>query len=345
MNGLNLLLKITTGLSIFLFSTQNWASCTTKNPKEHSFKLPSTAITVSHNQTPGPIGSVISTSAGSAASVTCTGGGIQMLKFETPMVQSEYNAEVYKTDIPGIGVKVWNDWANDGWPGAQNITLSNMLQYWYDWHGGKSNSNFITNVKLQFYVIGPVTAGTVSLKTPTVGAYSNTSVSETGAVRYAVLNITGSFEIKIRACKTPDIKVDLGKHSRSDFANLNATSAATPFTFAINDCDPKMNSVHYTFKPAPGITVGGTGANQHITLDSSSTARGFGIQVLYDSGAGNTLVPLNTKTKFTGYSTSATTTRSYTIPMKARFIRTASNAADVSGGSASSAIEFTMSYE
>ena len=165
------------------------------------------------------------------------------------------------------------------------------------------------------------------------------TATTSGAANYDVINMQDVI-VKVATCKTPDITVNLGKHQRSEFTGLNTTTSAKPFVFAINDCDPGLNSVNYTFKPASGITVGGSGTTQHITLDSASTANGVGIQMLYDSGAGNTLVPLNQKTTFTGYN--KTLGGSYTIPMKARYIQTAAN---ISGGTANSAIEFTMSYE
>lgn len=338
MNYLGLTLKCTILSGMIIASQQSWAKCSSSNPNSYSRALTTTALTVSRTQANGPIGSIIAINPqGPTASVSCTGKGIQMLKLETTLTPSDYDSSVYKTNIPGIGVKIWNDWAlSSGWAGAQVVTLSNSLQHWYSW-SGSSGGNYLTDIKLQFYVIGPVTAGNVELKTPTVGAYSNTSISEAGAVRYSALSITGPVQIKVRACKTPDIFVDLGKHKRSEFTGVNSTTAATSFNFAINDCDPGMNSVNYTFKPATGISVGGSGATQHITLDNDSSASGVGIQVLYASGA---LVPLNQKTTFTGYNKNIN--GSYTIPMKARYIQTAT---DTSGGKANSAIEFTMSYE
>ncbi len=96
--------------------------------------------------------------------------------------------------------------------------------------------------------------------------------------------------------------------------------------------------MNYAFKPAAGITLENSGSvNQYLTLSSDSDATGVGVQVLYDDG---TIVPFNSKIKYTGYS--STTGGSYTIPMKARYIKTAST---MTGGKANSALEFTMSYE
>lgn len=332
---------------MLLASSQGFAGCwldTTKGTTattRYSYNLSHAAITVSRNQTPGTtVSNMISVSPGTVtAYVRCDAAGMNMLKIETSMTESALFPDIYETNVPGIGVKIWDDYSYPAY-GTVNVTLGNDLRYWYNWRNRQDIDNIITNIKIQFYAIGPVTAGNVQMSSPTVGAWSNTSVSDAGAVNYALLDITGAVQIKVRACKTPDITVNLGKHQRSEFTGLNATTSATPFVFAINDCDPGLNSVNYTFKPASGIMVGGSGTTEHITLDSASTANGVGIQVLYDSGAGNTLVPLNQKTKFTGYN--KTLGGSYTIPMKARYIQTAAN---ISGGTANSAIEFTMSYE
>lgn len=102
-----------------------------------------------------------------------------------------------------------------------------------------------------------------------------------------------------------------------------------------------MTAVKFTFKPAAGITLVNSGtAAQHLSLKSGSTASGVGVQVLYQDG---TLIPFNTASDITlssGYN--ATTGGSFTVPMKARYIQTAST---VAGGTANSAVEFTMTYE
>ncbi|MGK9176074.1 type 1 fimbrial protein, partial [Yokenella regensburgei] len=114
-------------------------------------------------------------------------------------------------------------------------------------------------------------------------------------------------------------------------------STPVSFNFEINNCDPGLNSVSYTFKPASGITLQGSGNNQYLTLDSSSTASGVGVQLLKNDGI--TAVPFNVKTAFTGYVKA--TGGSYTIPMKARYVRTGT----ISAGTANSAAEFVMTYE
>lgn len=329
------------GSALLLLSEQSLASCWldtakgTTAPTSYSYNIPSTSFTLARDFKPGTaITSVFSVPQGPLASVRCDAAGMSLLKLETTMEESSYPG-IYKTNVPGIGIKIWEDWSNTSFS-TVNVTLSKDLQYWYNWRTSLAMDNAILYIKFQFYAIGPISAGNVQLEIPTVSAWANTTVSEVGAVNYGLLNITGGFPVTVRSCKTPDISVNLGKHSNSDFPAVNSTSAATPFNFVINDCDPSMNSVSYTFAPATGISINGSGAYESLTLDSASSASGVGIQVLYNN---DTLVPFNSKITYTGYN--KTTGGSYTIPMKARYIRTGA----VTAGTANSAVEFIMTYE
>jgi type 1 fimbria pilin len=61
--------------------------------------------------------------------------------------------------------------------------------------------------------------------------------------------------LKVPGCVTPSLTVPLGKHAKSGFSGVGSTSASTPFTFAINNCDAGLNAVKYTFKPASGLRL------------------------------------------------------------------------------------------
>ncbi|VTP16523.1 Type-1 fimbrial protein, A chain precursor [Phytobacter ursingii] len=319
-----------------------WADCSTLNPQSYERTLPSFAISVPKNSVRGPVGNVMSLADGPSSSVSCNAGNVNMkLQLGTTMTPSDYDPTVYKTNIPGIGIKIWSNWVmTSGWPsGTPIVTLTDIPQYWYSWPASATSAeNRIAGINVQFYIIGPVSSGTVTLPSPMVAAWANTGTGDTGAVKYSELKInSGNVIVTAAACKTPDIHVDLQKHASSDFPTVGATSPATPFNFEIQNCDPNINSVNYTFKPAPGVSLVSDGnSDQHITLDSASSASGVGIQVLYNN---DTLVPFNSKITYTGYN--KTTGGSYTIPMKARYIRTGA----VTAGTANSAVEFIMTYE
>jgi hypothetical protein len=50
-----------------------------------------------------------------------------------------------------------------------------------------------------------------------VEGWINNSVSTTGGMKTAEIKITSDIPLIIKSCETPDISVDLKKHSKSDF--------------------------------------------------------------------------------------------------------------------------------
>lgn len=322
-------------LGLSSLSSISWAGCssstssyTVTSPKQ-TLKMPRDITTR------GPIGTVMSIDNGTGVLVTCSGGATNTyLKFGS-LLEASGTPGVYKTNVPGIGIKIWNDFLG-------NVVISNDLQKWYNITTGSTYSGYawITGIKMQYYIIGPFETGTVSFPSNiTVEAWANTtaSASTVGAALYSILNWNGSAEVTAAACETPNIDVNLGTIDRGIFRG-SATSPTKSFNFKINNCPTGITTVSYLFKPAPGVSIVGTGNNQYLTLDSSSTAKGLGIQVLYDNGNN---VTFNTKTALTGYSTAG---GSYTIPMKAQYVRTR-NFGDVEVGTASATVEFEMWYE
>lgn len=315
-------------------SSISWAGCTSPTGS-YTVTSPKQTFSIARNSaTRGPIGTVMSIGSGPHLQVNCSAGTVNSyLKFGSLLEPSAFPG-VYKTNISGIGIKVWDDFRG-------TIVVGNDLQTWYTmWstttpYGAIS---WLTNIKMQYYIIGPVETGTVSFPSNiNVEAWANTTASTVGGGRYNILNWSGTADVTAAACETPDIKVNIGTIDRGIFIR-SATSPTKSFDFKINNCGTGIATVSYLFKPAPGVNIVGTGNNQYLTLDSSSTAKGLGIQVLYENGNN---VPFNTKTALTGYNTAG---GSYTIPMKARYIRTR-DVGDVEVGTASSTAEFEMWYE
>ncbi|MRT14127.1 fimbrial protein [Enterobacteriaceae bacterium RIT711] len=318
-------------LGLFSLSSMSWAGCSSGPTYSYTVTSPKQTLKMPRDiTTRGPIGSVMSIASGVGVNINCTGGASSTyLKFGTPLEPSD-TPDVYKTNVPGIGIKVWDDFSG-------TVVVGNDIKRWYSASAGNySGSAWLTNIKMQYYVIGPIATGTVSLPI-TVEAWANTTLSTVGGARYNVLNWNGSADITAYACETPNLPVNLGTHDRGIFIR-NATSPTKSFDFKINNCPSGIATVSYLFKPAPGVNIVGTGNNQYLTLDSSSTAKGVGIQVMYENGNS---VTFNTKTALTGYSTSG---GSYTIPMKARYVRTR-DVGDVEVGTASTTVEFEMWYE
>lgn len=319
------------GLGLLITGGQSWAGCTVTNPVTQVGNFP-TSFTLSASQAVGtPIGSEITVPKSSEVAMTCSGGTTWALLRLNPGWSASGIANVYNTSIPGIGVKVRDDFTT-----PVLTALTPDVQKWYTPGTNYNGNAYLDGIKVQFYVTGPLTTGEYPAET-IVEAWMNNIVSTSGGANYVTLKLP-AITVKALTCETPNITVNLDKYSRSDFSGINSKSPAKVFNFQIKNCSTGMNSVNYTFAPAAGVTLKESGtANQYITLDGSSTASGVGIQVLYNDG---TIVPFNSKIKYTGYS--KTTGGSYTIPMKARYIQTASN---INGGTANSAVEFTMSYE
>ena len=325
-------------LLISITSTEVMASCT---PYVYSYTTASFATktyTVAKNQMPNtPIGEpiILTASTSTIGTYTCTGSTWYFYQSLSGLPASDYPG-IYKTSVPGIGMKLtaYSPYDSRVINAVVGITPNRWFTPYYcpGCHNFSSTSG---SYLLQFYVIDSVQTGDVVLN----GAYINGWVNDSDSRgQYSgSFSISGTVKFRAGSCTTPNITVNLNKHAASDFASVGATSAPVPFNFEINDCDPGLNSVSYTFQPASGVTLQGSGNNQYLTLDSNSTASGVGVQVLYEDGI--TAVPFNTKTAFSGYNTS--TGGSYTIPMKVRYVRTGT----ISGGTANSAAEFVMAYE
>ena len=319
-------------LGLSSLSSISWAGCSSTTGS-YTVTSPKQTLTVARNKVPGPIGTVMSIGSGPHLQVNCSAGtASSYLKFGS-LLEPSATPGVYKTNVPGIGIKVWDDFSG-------TLVVSNDLQRWYNVSTGSGYGGeaWLTGIKMQYYIIGPFETGTVSFPSNiTVEAWANSTASTVGGVRYNILNWNGSAAVTAAACETPDIDVNLGTIDRGIFIK-SATSPTKSFDFKINNCGTGIATVSYLFKPAPGVNIVGTGNNQYLTLDSSSTAKGLGIQVLYENGNN---VPFNTKTALTGYNTAG---GSYTIAMKARYIRTR-NVGDVEVGTASTTVEFEMWYE
>lgn len=304
----------------------------------------STSLSIPRDAPIGPIGNELLITNGSPSTkINCDWGPDNKTYYMDQLISpgsTTSTSSVYQTNVPGIGIKVR---ASSVFGTSTLYTVkSTLTSFGYvDKAESTSTTDNITaqlyKVYVQFYVTGPVTPGDIVFNSPMLrAAVGPNDMSENGILTYSNLIITNSIPVTVLACETPDITVDLKKHDSSDFPRIGATSAATSFNFAIKNCPANLNSVNYTFKPASGITLKGSGDDQYLTLDGDSTASGVGIQMLYGDGSS---IPFNSKTEYTGYV--ASTGGDYTIPMKARYVRTGT----ISPGTANSAVEFEMSYE
>lgn len=334
MNYLKAAVKLGLLVGLSGVSQAVWANCWTNptGPVGYTVTLPPTPIILDKGTTSvsGPVGAPIFFTTGPHASVSLRSGPCYLhMKYISAVTDSGYGDGVYKTNVPGIGFKIYTN--ND----------KVFHPYWTEWlvwplsglspHGASGGAGFTHQLRLQFYITGPVSPGVEVNFSATIQGVIDGSVFETSTINGTVPFIRGG-------CRTPDIRVNLKSHSSASFPKLYDTSPETPFDFQLNECEPGMNAVSYTFKPATGVTLehAGNSVYQRLTLSSSSTAKNVVVQVMNADGS---MVKFNEKIKFTGYNKA--TGGSYRIPMKARYMRIG----NITNGTANSAMEFIMHYE
>ncbi|MHB9325992.1 fimbrial protein [Phytobacter ursingii] len=337
MNSLKLLFNASAVVGLCALSGQGWAGCSIVSDSA------ATAVEVSVGTITVPSGTAVGTLLKTVIVpdtadtwISCSGPGYLRFQYGYGTGRSAITGPgiptgVVSSGVEGIGVKVTS---GDPWISYAKLPEAAGLS----WIGASRQLPWsgMFGVKIEFFKTGDITPGELSFPRNFVEMWASTSKTDTSnwlGVLYSTINISGTPELKVPGCVTPSLTVPLGKHAKSGFSGVGSTSASTPFTFAINNCDAGLNAVKYTFKPASGITLEDSGlSTQHLTVKSGpGTASGIGVQVLYNN---DTLVPFNTAI--------STMTSSHTIPMKARYIQTAPA---ISAGEANSALEFTMTYQ
>ena len=136
-------------------------------------------------------------------------------------------------------------------------------------------------------------------------------------------------------CTTSDVNVTLPPVSRSDFTNVGYTAARTDFNLNLTKCPAGLASISYLFTPTTSIVNNATGL---FALDSNATASGVALQLLTDQD-----VPINFNTAYllSAYDSSKSDAN-YSVPLRAGIYQTDNN---VSSGSVSGAVTFTLSYK
>ncbi len=334
MNSLKLLFNASAVVGLCALSGQGWAGCSFRETAATASVVNIGTISVPPDATVGTLLKTVDAPHVGNSVITCTSTSYIRFQYgygtgRTAITGPGIPAGVVSSGVEGIGVKVTSFFYS-------SATLPDVAGTYRNSYLGAISWPGMAGVKIEFYKTGNIMPGELAFPQNFVEAWASTSPTSTAAahgVLYSTLNISGTPEVKVPGCVTPSLTVPLGKHAKSGFSGVGSTSASTPFTFAINNCDAGLNAVKYTFKPATGITLEDSGlATQHLTVKSGpGTASGIGVQVLYNN---DTLVPFNTAI--------STTTSSHTIPMKARYIQTASA---IGAGEANSALEFTMTYQ
>jgi type 1 fimbria pilin len=192
-------------------------------------------------------------------------------------------------------------------------------------------------------------------------------ISPTNTLVLQRVNFIGSLNVVARTCITPDVNVPLGSHSVGEFGAVGTGTQWMPFQISLNNCP----AFHGTFPGSPNPVFdanGDTSTEQGRTsnvlsfrLDPTDgvvdapngiisltptpvgflpAATGIGIQI-GTADAAPVPIPLST-IRASGIVTTATEGASYIIPLKARYIKTASV---LTPGPANGAVVFTIDYQ
>lgn len=136
-----------------------------------------------------------------------------------------------------------------------------------------------------------------------------------------------------QTCTVSNINVPMGVQPASGFQGINTRMTPTAFAINLNNCPSGINSIKYRLDPTTTII---NPTKSVVTLQSSSTASGVGVQIL---DASSNPLPLGVDNVFSGY---AATGGNYSIPLKAAYYQTGYIA---KGGSANTSLTFTMTYQ
>ncbi|MCP1627895.1 type 1 fimbria pilin [Citrobacter amalonaticus] len=321
---------------LLFFSGLVRASCYPPNGYiTYSYNLGIT-IDVPADASLGPIGDVIDIPPGPAVNVGCDtpGASYAYLQFSTTQ-KTTSTKDVYATNVPGIGVKVWDDRYNPstivGNSGSAWFAGPNSIYAWSSiWN--------ISNLKMQFYVVGPVEPGDVTLSAPFVNALISSSPSSGGKV-YSRVSITGSAHIKVPACDvdealTPDV-VDL--HAINITALPHQGDVGNNVDFTISLICNASATINMTLTdpnggdPEKGVVLNDVG---------DGMAQNVGVQLLAARDEGATPQTINLNKSF---SVGKAVQGQYTIPMAARYYRTSDEA--IVGGKISASVIYELSYQ
>lgn len=271
-----------------------------------------------------------------------------------------YANKVYQTGIPGLGV-VFNN-SGGPLPRQSNKAWTTCTSGWRCLVPFDGPSNF----ELILIKVGEVTPGVLRGDSlPIISLYGNFGDARMLGFK---MGLSGSIQIVSRTCSTPDVAVSMGTHKPQKFAGSNGSTDWVDFSISLNNCPAFNGTVTKTpvawesqsgnspsgtagsvtrdnnslqFRIDPTRTAINTG-NGVLSIDPSAAGRppaasGVGVQIATQAA---TPIPLATK-RSSGLTLSAFD-RSYSIPLRARYLKTATS---VTPGPANASATFTISYE
>jgi len=317
------------GMALLLIALNASASCT-ETPTGVVKTLNSPAsITINPYVA---VGTVLNTSTFTGNSgtftITCT---TTFSEFTYQGVGTATN-NIYPSGIPGIGIQLSNASGTTGnWPVTETINPA-VKTY-------SATASVSTNFSL--IKTGPITtSGTIAAN---VG---NLVLPQQGNFVAFQINLASPMVVNFTkpSCSvtTPSIAVSLGAFPIGHFPAVGSTSSPIPFNIGVSCVDGPSGSstqMSVTLTDASGADVGNT--SNTLALSSASTAKGIGVQILYNGKVESYGPDSNAAGNTNQFLLTTGSNGVYTFPFYAYMIRTGT----VTAGSVITTATFTMSYQ
>ncbi|SDJ30712.1 Pilin (type 1 fimbria component protein) [Pseudomonas delhiensis] len=275
-------------------------------------------------------------------------------------VGSPYAGNVYKTDVPGIGVAITH--LGTVMPSNRDMVLcsGNVSQC------TNTITSFVNPIVLSFIKIGEVAPSTISgASLPTIRV--DVTEKESGnRITLGSFSYVGAVNVVSATCLTPDVPVNLGSHqigagtlgpekttpfvafdivlsncpAFAGYAAEQWSSAGTGQICQEKACMPSgmsaTNSLRFRLDPMYGSDFPTKGIVKLDGVEGSAT--GVGIEI--SRPAGGSVVPIGTFVY--GPGVTGVDGATYKIPLRARYVQTESK---VTPGPANSSVMFTIDYQ
>ncbi|MGU7769618.1 fimbrial protein [Burkholderia sp. MR1-5-21] len=274
-----------------------------------------------------PIGTVLWSKTGIDISASCM----------KTVGSANFEATLYRwmadSDLTSNGLGLYVTYNGNRGTGAGSFPMGKTISSSLTWTTVSATID-VELVKTGATPSRPTPFPVLSVLTALIGGPNKDYSKAARYVTYGFKNI--SFQAATCAPSSTQVAVDLGTHKLSKSSGLGsgigATSSSKSFTIGLK-CDADVAGSF-----AVHLTLDGSAYNASdgiLSLSSSSTAKGVGIQLLKGDGKP---VPLGKSWKVTDMPPSST----LSVPLTARYYQTASSA---SPGTANGTATFTISYK
>jgi len=264
-----------------------------------------------------PIGTLVYTTSkkgmGPGAEIRCNGGESMGLTNQYAASGTADSNGIFRLGDTGLGYKL------------KDSRFDSLYQkYPTTAYLGRTIIGGFIPVTLNIYKVGEIKNGTVIKG----GRFAKFDMSPVTPLSFAL----SEFSILSPTCEVEKIiSVPMGKQKTTGFTGPNSRLPPVAFKIPLRNCPASQNGISFQLDPMTTAINNNTVA----TLDSTSTAKGVGIQVLMNS----TPVKFGTQLPVTNATSSGS---SFNIALEAAYIQTDSK---VTTGSANTSLTFTLNYK